>query len=95
MTLLKDLVLKLKYYLTSIPSFTGLPDALHIWLFSMGMAASIGTEENEWFVSQCSAISGQMGIHSWEKVNKLLKEVLWLEGMSAEIFHQAWEQILT
>lgn len=93
--MLKDLVLKLQHYLTSIPSFTGLPDSLHIWLFSVGMVASIGTEENEWFVNQCSAIASHMGLHSWGKVDKLLTEVLWLEGMSANIFHQAWEQILT
>jgi hypothetical protein len=93
MSILKELVLHLKYHLTSMSSIADVHEALSTWLFSIGIVASVGTEDNDWFVTHISALSIQLNLQNWEGVRANLKSVLWLEGTFEMMFQQAWEQI--
>lgn len=92
-TILKELVLQLKYHLTSMALVSDIHDALCIWFFSVGTVASIGTEENDWFVTHISALSIRLNLQGWEDVRANLKRVLWLEGTFEMMFQRAWEPI--
>lgn len=94
MAILKSLVLQLELHLTSMMSSQGFHDPLSVWLLSIGMVASIGTEENHWFVTQATRISEILGLQSWEAVEGRLKTILWLDDKCGVMFRQSWEQIV-
>lgn len=94
LSILKELVCKLKSCLTSMLAAQGSHPTLMLWLVSVGMISSIGTQENEWFIFQASIISLKLGYWKWEDVETSLKRVLWHDGTAGTMFQQAWRPIL-
>jgi hypothetical protein len=67
---------------------------LAIWTLSVGMVAAYGTQECQWFTAQTARAVSVLGIHGWEDVLSLLREILWLEDHPTEqTFQQAWQAV--
>lgn len=92
--ILNKLVLHLKLHLESLISSAALHDPMCVWLVSIGMVASTGTEQNEWFIIQSAALLALLGLRTWQDVECRLKSVLYLENRCGSMFRRAWEQIM-
>jgi hypothetical protein len=85
---------------THLETFTSLPPpanrSITIWLLLVGMIASDGTPECQWFETQSRKAVTAYGIYLWHDVLLHLKKVLWLEKPHAEhIFQQKWDGVWT
>ena len=92
--ILNSLVLQFKLHLELFILFIGLHDPLSVWLFSVGMVASLNTGQSQWFVGQATAISATCNIRCWKDVRTRLQRVLWLEVGRGAGFREEWEKIL-
>jgi hypothetical protein len=91
--ILRKLVLKLQYYMQRLTLPAATHRSLQIWLFSIGIVASLGTPEYAWFAKQTAALSTSLNPRSWQSVKPLLKNVLWIDNGYEILFRQAWEQV--
>lgn len=93
LTILKTLVAHLSDHLSSISG----PDvevSLKVWLLSVGMIASIGTEAHEWYITEASTFSARLKLHTWEDIRCQLTRIIWLGGAFETPFQRTWEQII-
>lgn len=70
--------------------------SLTMWLLSVGMAASDGTPEGQWFNSQARTAARTLNLQTWDDVVVCLQEIVWLDLHKAEIiFQQKWQEVWT
>jgi hypothetical protein len=68
--------------------------SITIWLLSVGMVASDGTPECQWFETQSRKATAAYCVYFWHDVLLHLKRVLWFEKPQAErIFQQKWDSV--
>jgi hypothetical protein len=66
--------------------------SLAIWILSIGLVATGGTPDHEWFSTQAVAAASFPSAHSWEDILPHLKDILWIERQRTECnFRQAWQ----
>lgn len=70
--------------------------AIGLWIVSVGLVASVNTEDGPWFHGRAKALSESLGLRVWPDVLVCLEKVLWYSGMRhAEVmFRQRWEMVL-
>lgn len=69
-------------------------EALALWLLSVGMVASDGSPEGQWFTSQARKASDALSVHTWDDIVLRLREIVWLDTLTAEsIFEQKWQNV--
>lgn len=67
--------------------------ALTLWLLSVGMVASDGVPEGQWFTIQARKASRALGLRTWDDVVIRLREIVWLDSPAAEpLFQQKWHE---
>lgn len=91
---LGTLTLHLRHHLEVLATSAYSHNAASLWCLTIGMMSSGGTIENEWFLSQATELSHNLGVQSWDDVQPCLRSVLWDKCRSAAMFRQAWEQIV-
>jgi hypothetical protein len=92
--ILYALVLQLKFFLERLQPPTSLfESSMHVWLLSIGLVGSLGTGENEWFLSQTSELSYSLNLQSWDDIKTHLESVAWLRTGPVELFHQMWGKL--
>jgi hypothetical protein len=70
--------------------------SITIWLLSVGMVASDGTPDCQWFEIQSRRATAAYGVYFWHDILVHLKEVLWLEKPQIEhLFRQKWDGVWT
>ena len=68
--------------------------SLALWLLSVGMVASEGTPESQWFATQARTAAVALNLHTWIDVVTRLQEIVWLDSSTAEsLFQQKWRQV--
>ncbi|KAF2822606.1 hypothetical protein CC86DRAFT_410202 [Ophiobolus disseminans] len=68
--------------------------SLTVWLLSVGMVASYGSQNSQYFTAEAGVATMSLGLRQWEDVLFHLKETLWLEEQQAEhTFQQAWDGV--
>lgn len=71
-------------------------DSLDVWLFAIGMVASTGTTNYQWFKEKARAIAASLQLDNCDDALFHIKSVLWLETLQGEdIFRPHWEAILS
>lgn len=93
--ILNSIVTRYIGYLTQLEDAFPIPESLHVWLFAIGLVASDGTTNHQWFVerARCLAASFQLGV--WDDVFSHIKSILWLETPHGEaLFRPHWETAL-
>lgn len=91
---LNTLTLKLKEQIQTLVSMPDILDPLIVWLVSIGMVASLGTLNNNWFSAEAGAIMIVLGLQTWTEVLDRLESILWLQTHHGEPFRQMWEKLL-
>lgn len=65
--------------------------SLALWLLSIGMVASEGTPEEQWFVDQARLAALALNLNSSEEVLFHLRNIVWLDSPAATVlFSQKW-----
>lgn len=59
-------------------------DSLDVWLLTIGLAASTGTEHYHRLVGRVRAVSASLHLDWWNEVAAHIRSVLWLETLQAE-----------
>jgi len=93
-TILNNLVLQLRDHLEMFLSSSNYKSSLVLWLLSVGLVGSFGTESHHWFVNQTAALSASFDVRCWEHVEKTLRTVLWYDTKYTRMFGQVWVQII-
>lgn len=94
-TLANSIVLQLKTHLKALEPGEYVSNQLGIWIISIGMAATIGTMDHQWFIDQACTTAMTVGLHTWENVLGCLESILWVRTEQGEIFRQEWGKLLT
>ncbi|KAJ4986218.1 C6 zinc finger domain-containing protein [Stagonosporopsis vannaccii] len=69
--------------------------SLVIWLFSIGMVASAGLPEGQWFVSHARKATESLGLQTWNDIMVCLQNIVWLDTPTAtHLFRQKWQEVL-
>lgn len=69
------------------------PDSVRLWVLSIGMEASNGTADGQWFIDQACTATVALSLHKWEDILSRLESILWIRPQG-EIFRQRWEEAL-
>lgn len=70
--------------------------ALTLWLLSVGMVASDGLPEGQWFISQAYKAAEALNLWTWDEVVVPLRGIVWLDSTSAvPLFQQKWQEAWT
>lgn len=70
--------------------------ALTLWLLSVGMVASDGLPEGQWFISQAYKAAEALNLWTWDEVIVRLRGIVWLDSTSAiTLFQQKWQEAWT
>ncbi len=68
--------------------------SLALWLLSVGMLASEGTPEGQWFVNQAYKAAEILDLHTWDGIVLHLREIVWLESRTATLlFQHKWLEV--
>ncbi|KAF3062975.1 hypothetical protein CFAM422_010526 [Trichoderma lentiforme] len=86
------IILQLKGHLTALLRNDHIRDPLGIWAISVGMVATVGTRNHEWFTDQASMAAAALGLKTWEVVLTHLQSILWVRVPQEELFRQEWEE---
>ncbi|CAO2651657.1 Nn.00g042270.m01.CDS01 [Neocucurbitaria sp. VM-36] len=85
---------QLRYHLENLSALL-LPKSgpLTLWLLSVGMVASDGTPESDWFMTQFRTAADTSGLSAWDDIQNHLKEILWSHSQQLDyVFRQRWEE---
>lgn len=94
--MLNAMVAKLKENIEQRNHKTHEPASLDFWLIAIGMVASTGTSQYEWFSKKATTIAGSLHMESAQEVLDRIKGVLWLDKPQSEyIFSVQCERFLT
>ena len=67
--------------------------ALTLWLLSVGMVASDGIPEGQWFMSQAQKAAEALDLWTWDDVIVRLRGIVWLDSTAAEqLFQEKWQE---
>ncbi|KAH7131341.1 hypothetical protein EDB81DRAFT_808390 [Dactylonectria macrodidyma] len=89
------IVSQLKVHITALADTDYVYDSLGIWVLSVGMVATIGTVDHQWFKSQARMAVIALGLCTWADILIRLKSILWLRTPHEELCQKYWEEILT
>jgi hypothetical protein len=65
--------------------------SLALWLLSVGMVASEGTPEEQWFVEQTRIAAMALSLNFPDEIELHLREIIWLDSpIAASLFRQKW-----
>jgi hypothetical protein len=92
---LNSLVHRLQTSLNYIAPRTLEGTKLLAWILSVGGIASANLPtERDWFVSQLAETTVELGVKTWDDMEKSLKNVVWIDGIDESPFRQLWEEAL-
>jgi hypothetical protein len=70
-------------------------DSLDVWLLAIGMVASAGTTNYQWFMERAQAMAASLQMSDCNDALIRIKNVLWLETLRGEdIFRPHWAAII-
>ena len=68
--------------------------SLALWLLSVGMIASEGTPEEQWFIEQTRVAAMALSLNFPDEFELHLREIIWLDSpIAASLFQQRWLNI--
>lgn len=88
-----NLAVQLKAHLEDcLDTLLPMDGSLVIWFLSIGLLATSGTPDYEWFRTQATAASSSLGARAWEDILPHLKNILWMEKHHIDcLFLQNWQ----
>lgn len=90
------IVTRFMEHLKQLESSLRVYDSADIWLLMIGMVASTGTPNYQWFMERARAIAISLQLGTWNDVIVRIKSVLWWETLQGEaIFRPHWDTTLS
>ncbi|KAK4234394.1 hypothetical protein C8A03DRAFT_47259 [Achaetomium macrosporum] len=78
-----------------IESMPHIYNSLHVWLVTIGMAASAGTPHYQWFTDTARAVAALLQLGGWDDVLSGIQSILWLETHGSHCTFQVhWGPVL-
>jgi hypothetical protein len=69
-------------------------DSLSVWLLTIGMAASTGTEHYHQLLRRARIVAASLQLNGWQGVTTHIENVLWLKTLQDEqLFRPHWDNI--
>lgn len=68
--------------------------SLRLWITSVGMVATRGTADSQFFVNQAYAVATAFGLQAWGDIVVQLESILWVSSQQGEVFRHRWEEVL-
>jgi hypothetical protein len=69
-------------------------DSLSVWLLTIGMAVSIGTEHYQRLSRRARVVAASLQISGWNEVTTHIENVLWLKtSQDEQLFRPHWDNI--
>jgi hypothetical protein len=69
-------------------------DSLSVWLLTIGMAASIGTEHYHQLAGRARVVAASLELSGWNEVTTHIENVLWLKtSQDEQRFRPHWDNI--
>ncbi|KAB8224099.1 hypothetical protein BDV33DRAFT_199836 [Aspergillus novoparasiticus] len=70
--------------------------SLDAWLLAIGLVASTGTPEYQWFIERAQTMAASLRLSNWNDVLIRIKCILWMETLQGEdIFRPHWDAIFS
>lgn len=92
--ILQDIMTRLIFQLEQLEANHRAYDALHVWLYAIGLVASTGTADYTWFSNRAGTIAASMSLTGWEDVLSQIKNVMWLDVPHGEaMFRSHWDEV--
>lgn len=92
--ILEDVVSRFQAHLRQLHTNLHLYDNLDVWLLAVGLIASTGTNDYQWFVDQARTVAVALELQSWDDVLARIKSVMWFEAPHAEAcFRTYWDDL--
>ena len=90
--ILQDLMVRYIHCLKQTESSLCAFDELDVWLHAIGLVATTGTTDYQWFACRTGIISSALSLYTWEDVFPYLRGVLWLDLPRVEaMFRPHWD----
>jgi hypothetical protein len=90
--LANSMILQLKSHLETLLLTNYIHSSAGIWLLSVGLAATVGTPNRKWFISQACTAATVLGLNTWEEVLVRLETIFWIPQQDEPV-QQKWEVI--
>jgi hypothetical protein len=69
-------------------------DSLSVWLLTIGMAASTGTEHYHQLSGRARVVAASLQLSGWHEVTVHIESVLWLKtSQDEQLFRPHWDNI--
>lgn len=92
--MLQDIMNRYIVSLHKLESSFHVYDALDVWLQAIGLVATSGTTNYQWFSTRTETIAISLGLNAWEEVFLHIRRVLWLDFPNGEaMFRAHWKVI--
>ena len=89
-----NMLARLVEHLQQISTRIHVSELVQVWLLTVGMTASAGTDSYLWFVQRSRAVADTLQITHWSEVLISIQNVLWLETARSEShFRPHWDDI--
>lgn len=94
--ILNELSTRLVEYFQILETDLGEACSFHIWVCSIGMVASVGTESYMLYTNKAAVYANYLNIESWYDVCGHMANVLWLETPDTiESFRSHWDSVIS
>jgi hypothetical protein len=93
-SLLNQILIRFETHLSTLETESQAHDSLSVWLLTIGMVASIGTEHYHQLSGRARVLATSLQLNGWNLVTPHVKNVLWLETSEHEqVFRYHWDNI--
>ncbi|KAH9222402.1 hypothetical protein DL95DRAFT_173440 [Leptodontidium sp. 2 PMI_412] len=91
--ILHQITLVLQNRLQELEQSQDMDVSLFLWCLSVGLSASTGTEEHDWFFNRAATSTHSLGIETHDSVEFYLRNIFTLDVRSETMFRGAWGPI--
>jgi hypothetical protein len=93
-SILNQVLNQFETHLSTLETESQAHDSLTVWLLTIGMAASVGTEHHRRLLRRVRIVAASIQLSGWNAVVIHVKNVLWLETPQHEqLFRHSWDTI--
>lgn len=93
-SILNQVLSRFETHLSTLETESQAYDSLSVWLVTIGMAASVGTEHYHRLLRRVRVVAASIQLSGWNTVVTHVKNVLWLETPQHEqLFRYSWDNI--
>jgi hypothetical protein len=92
--MLEQILSQFETHLSTLETESLAHDSFSVWLVTIGMAASIGTEHYHQLLKRARMVAASLQLSGWHEVTTHIENVLWLKtSQDEQLFRPRWDNI--